>query len=108
MNMELGRKIRSLREGVNRSQESIADELGISRQKLARIENGQNDVSFDFLSAFSKIVGVSMSVITSVLEEKPREATVFRAHTIEAVSFEKVSEMLDLFYANKDLYNSMR
>ena len=107
MNKALGKKIRSLREGLNRSQESIADALHISRQKLARIENGQNDVSFDFLDGFSKIIGIPISAITAVIEET-EPVIAFRTHSAKAVSYEKISEMLDLFYANKDLYNSMK
>lgn len=40
----LGRKIRSLREGVDISQEDLADSLGITRQAVGQIEKGERKV----------------------------------------------------------------
>ena len=52
MNRILGERIKSLRVSNNYTQEQVAEELGMSRQKYARIENGQNNINLDVLSKF--------------------------------------------------------
>ena len=47
MNKLLGNRIRALRTARNLTQEQVSDQLGISRQKYARIENGMNRVTLD-------------------------------------------------------------
>ena len=44
MNELLGGRIKALRSARNYTQEQMADQIGISRQKYARIENGTNSI----------------------------------------------------------------
>ncbi len=44
MNALLGSRIKALRTAKNYTQEQVADHLGISRQKYARVENGTNSI----------------------------------------------------------------
>jgi len=111
MYIKLGKRIRRLRESMHMTQEQVADKLDISRQKLARIENGQNDISYAFLDGFSNIIGKPVSDITCILENSySSTATVFRSTNgnSEDDSFGLINSMLDLFYANKHLYNRVR
>ena len=101
MNELLGGRIKALRSAENFTQEQMADQIGISRQKYARIESGANNITLEVLSKIAKILGVQVGDITRVLDETP--VVEYRVG-IEKTSSEKIFGMLDLFYANKHLY----
>lgn len=101
MNELLGKRIKDLRTIKNFTQEQIADQIGVSRQKYARIENGANSVTLEILSKIAKVLEVQVGDITKVLDEEPVVA--YRAAT-ENTSSDTIFDMLDLFYANKHLY----
>lgn len=105
MNELLGGRIKALRSARNYTQEQMADQIGISRQKYARIENGTNSITLDILSKVASILGVTVGDITRVLDETP--AVAYRASD-EAESSQTVFDMLDLFYANKQMYSRLR
>ena len=105
MNALLGGRIKALRTAKNYTQEQVAEQLGISRQKYARIENGSNSITFDILTKVAEILDVTVGDITRILDEEP--AVAYRAGSNEASS-EKIFDMLDLFYANKHMYTRLR
>lgn len=100
MNEMLGGRIKALRTAKNFTQEQIADQIGISRQKYARIESGVNSVTLDILSKVAKVLGVNVGDITRVLDETP--VAQYRAGE-DGGSSKKIFDMLDLFYANKHM-----
>lgn len=104
MNELLGGRIKALRTTVDFTQEQIADKIGISRQKYARIENGSNNITLDILTKIAGVLEVSVADITRVLDETP--AVAYR--TKEKGSSEKIFDMLDLFYANKHMYEKLQ
>ncbi len=55
----------------NFTQEQVADQIGVSRQKYARIESGVNSVTLDILSKVAEVLGVTVGDITRVLDESP-------------------------------------
>lgn len=105
MNEILGKRIRSLREDKKMTQEQMAGLLDMSRQKYARIENGINNISLDVLAKLASIFQIEVSDITKILDKKP--ATVYRVGEGTNTSINTVYEMLDLFYANKNVYDRM-
>lgn len=56
----IGEKIRDLRVKHNMTLECLSNDLGMSRQRLARIEKGQSDISLDILQKLSKIFDVKV------------------------------------------------
>ncbi|MCP1111026.1 transcriptional regulator with XRE-family HTH domain [Lachnospiraceae bacterium PF1-21] len=102
MNKVLGDRIRDLRTSKGLTQEFVANSMGVSRQKYARIENGINDVTLDNLQKISTILDVTVSDITCVLEK--RQAVSYRNASSKADSVNEVLEMIDIFYANKRAY----
>ena len=104
MNKTLGNRIKSLRTAANFTQEQIADRIGISRQKYARIENGVNSITLDILSKLASVLGVTVGDITKVLDETP--AVAYRSETNDDSS-DIIFDMMDLFYANKHLYTRL-
>lgn len=105
MNELLGGRIKALRNAENFTQEQIADKIGVSRQKYARIENGANNITLDVLTKIAGVLEVSVADITKVLDETP--AVEYRAGD-KGSSSEKIFDMLDLFYANKHMYAKLQ
>lgn len=101
MNNELGKRIRRLRIAKGISQEQLADQAGIRRQKLAGIEEGISPVTLDILTRIADVLSVTVGDITEILEEVPEERCADG-------SAAKLMEMLDLFYANKRMYTRLQ
>lgn len=74
MNALLGGRIKALRMAKNYTQEQVADQLGISRQKYARIEKGLNSITLDLLTKIAAMLDVTVGDITRVLDEEPTVA----------------------------------
>ena len=105
MNEMLGSRIKALRIAKNFTQEQVAEKIGISRQKYARIESGVNSITLDILSKIAEVLGVTVGDITRVLDETPVVA--YRAG-MENGSSQKIFDMLDLFFANKHMYEKLQ
>lgn len=100
MNEILGSRIKALRMAKNFTQEQVADQIGISRQKYSRIESGVNSITLDILSKVAGVLEVTVGDITRVLDKTPIVA--YRAGE-EDGSSKKIFDMLDVFYANKHM-----
>ncbi len=105
MNHLLGNKLRALREESGMTQEQVAEILGMSRQKYARIEKGVNDITLEILVRVAELYQIEVADITKVLESKRPEP--HRMGDGNHGTVDRVYEMLDLFYANKHLYERM-
>ncbi len=105
MNEMLGSRIKALRSAKNFTQEQIADKIGVSRQKYARIESGVNSITLDILSKIAEVLDVTVGDITRVLDETPVVA--YRTGE-ESGSSKKIFDMLDLFYANKRMCEKLQ
>ena len=105
MNELLGGRIKALRSAANFTQEQIADQIGISRQKYARIESGTNNITLDVLAKIASVLKVQVGDITRVLDETP--VVEYRVGA-EKASSKKIFDMLDLFYANKHLNEKLQ
>ena len=100
MDKLLGSRIKALRCANNFTQEQVADQIGISRQKYARIESGVNSITLDILSKVAEVLSVTVGDITKVLDAAP--VVQYRAGE-QNESSKKIFDMLDLFYANKHM-----
>lgn len=105
MNELLGGRIKALRNALSLTQAQIADRIGVSRQKYARIENGTNNITLDLLTKIAGVLGVSVEDITRVLDET--NAVAYRAGETN-FSSDKIFDMIDLFYANKHMYAKLQ
>lgn len=105
MNEILGRRIKALRLVKKFTQEQVADQIGISRQKYAGIESGAVNITLDILSKVAGAFEINVEDITRVLDETP--VITYKAGE-EGKSSKKIFDMLDLFYANKYMYERLR
>ena len=71
MNELLGSRIKALRNAKKFTQEQIATQIGVSRQKYARIESGANTITLEVLSRIANVLDVTVADITRVLDETP-------------------------------------
>lgn len=110
MNTIIGARIRNLRETKGLTQEQVAETLGFSRQRYARVENGLNDFSYITLNKIAQILGITVTDITSSLDQVKEETALYRTNNngTKEKQFEFIAEMLDTFYAHKKLYNSTK
>ncbi|MCD7752743.1 MAG: helix-turn-helix domain-containing protein [Lachnospiraceae bacterium] len=106
MNELLGSRIKALRIAKAFTQEQVADRIGVSRQRYARIENGVGSITLDILSKVAEVLGVTVGDITRVLDEED-PAIAYRIGE-EGGSPDTIFAMLDLFYANKHAYNKLK
>jgi transcriptional regulator with XRE-family HTH domain len=110
MNAILGARIKSLRESKGLTQEQIAHKLDWTRQKYARLEKGLLDISYASITAIAQILGVKPDEITSSVGSICKEELMFRNSdgSVCEDKFEYINKMLDVFYAHRKLYNSVR
>ena len=111
MSFALGMRIKELRNEKRISQEAMAEVLATTRQRYARIESGQADLSFVMIKKIAEFLGVSTKAITSAEEEKKGLVAMFRDknhgdNTIAYVS--KIEEILQVFHAHEKLYFQMK
>ena len=105
MNAKLGERIHALRVERDFTQEQVAEYLGMSRQKYARVEKGINDITLDILMKIAELFGVGINDITSVIDTSC--VTAYRKSASSEASVDMINEMLDLFYANKHVYERL-
>ena len=105
MNELLGSRIKELRGARKFTQEQVADQIGVSRQKYARIESGANNITLEVLSKIAKVLDVTVGDITRVLDDTPVVAYRVGARS---GSSEKIFDMLDFFYANKHMHDKLQ
>lgn len=67
--VKVGNRIQTLRRNSNLSQESLAEQLFITRQALSKWENGTSIPSIDSLLEISKIFNVSFEYLLCLGEE---------------------------------------
>ena len=105
MHKQIGNRIKELRKDKSLSQEQVAEKIGISKQQYTCIENGNGYISLKNLVKIADVFGITVKDITDVLEQKsslnynPEEQ---KQSTINMLN------MIDLFYANKNLYEKIK
>ena len=99
MNKEMENRIKTIRENASLTQDEVAKYLGISKEKYAGIELGIFPPTLIILK--SKLFKVSVKMLT----ENSKESN-YADFNIAKETKEKL-DMIDLFYANKNLYKKL-
>ena len=110
MSYAIGKRINEIRLQKKVNQEEIANVLGISRQRFARIENGQSDISYAMLVKVADFFAVPVSDITSADEEVDIQIYFRDLESSDNVkdSVGKIVDILKTFHAHEKLYNRMK
>lgn len=101
MNKELGNRIKTIRENASLTQDEVAKYLGITREKYAGIELGVFPPTLEILNQLAKLFNVSVKTLT----ENTKELNYADFNTAQKTK-DKL-DMIDLFYANKNLYKKL-
>lgn len=111
MSYAIGNKIKELRTSHRISQEQMAEVLNTTRQRYARLENGQVDISYVLIKKIADYLGVSTAEITSAEQEGKELVTFFREKNAgaEIVKFvARIQKILRVFHAHEKLYYQMK
>ncbi len=110
MNTILGARIKTLRESKGLTQEQVADKMNCTRQKYARLEKGLVDISYASLTTIAQVLMVKIEDITSCVNKDFQLEPMFRDNggSVQTDKFEYINNMIDIFYAHRKLYNSLR
>jgi transcriptional regulator with XRE-family HTH domain len=65
MHMQIGRRIRKLRQARHISQSTLADSLGLDRSSVCKWENGQSMPSIEHMKCLADYFGVPVETISS-------------------------------------------
>lgn len=63
---KLGKKIKQLRESKDISVQNLAEQIGMSRMELYRIEAGEVNSSINVLRKISKVTDISISELVNI------------------------------------------
>jgi len=69
--IDIGKRLKNIREHFNMKQEELAKHLGISRSSVSQIENNERKISADELMKLAKIFNISIDYLLDL--EKPPE-----------------------------------
>lgn len=67
--LQLGQKIKKLRELKNFTQSHIASELGITQSAYSKMEQGETEVSYSKLSKIAEVLGMAPEEIMTFNEQ---------------------------------------
>ena len=101
MNKEIGKTIKIIRELHSLTQEEVAEYLNISKEKFAGIELGIYSPTLVNLNQLTKLFNISVKTLT----ENSNELN-YANFNIAKETKDKLA-MIDLFYANKNLYEKL-
>ena len=106
--MALAQRIRELREEYHKTQEQVADAIGISRQAYIRLEKGVRDVAFIEIQAIAEYLGIHYSDITDIGERADLSLLALcrkeNCSTDAMEVFTRVEEILGVFSAQERIY----
>jgi len=86
MSVEVGERLKKLRENSNYTQKQIADYLGINQGQLSKIENGNRNLNLKLLDKISSLYNCSHEYILLESDE----------HDIPKVAFRNRENFVDL------------
>lgn len=101
MNKEMENRIKTIRENASLTQDEVAKYLGISKEKYAGIELGIFPPTLIILNQLAKLFDVSVKTLTENIKELN-----YADFNITKETKDKL-DMIDLFYANKNLYEKL-
>jgi transcriptional regulator with XRE-family HTH domain len=67
--LQLGQKIKKLRELKNFTQSHIASELGITQSAYSKMEQGETEISYTKISKIAEVLGISPEEILTFNEQ---------------------------------------
>ena len=95
----LGSQIKNIREFKNLTQKYVANRIGISQSKFARIENGAISITDELLTLISKVLETNSSSIKQFDKKVYQNLSVKNEYTPD------LRQIAEFFKQLKDLHN---
>ena len=94
--MNIGKKVKKLRESIGLTQQELAKKLGVTRQKIIKIENKNEEISASMLAKISNVLGTTTDFLISSEIKKPIDFMQFGAILREYnyIDTEKLNRLL--------------
>lgn len=110
MEEALGKKLRQLRTEKNMTQGMIADLLHTTRQRYARMENGQANISLQDVRILADFFGVSATQLTSEEETRSLRSILEQQEEITAdpIDTERVTVLVEYLKKQEQLFKRMK
>lgn len=89
--MNIGEKIKKIREESGFTQKNISNFLGIDQSMISKIESGERNLSSDTLSRLASLFGVNISDILSENDIQVRTKCAFRTNNLTADDLQTIS-----------------
>lgn len=107
MDEGLGKKLKKLRTAKGMTQDMVAKILHTTRQRYARMENGQADIPYQDIRMLAEVFGISTSELTAE-EQKEKARSIITHQNPELLRInevEKLMSLLDIFEEQEKIYN---
>lgn len=101
MNKEIGKTIKVIRELHSFTENEVASALGISKERFIGIEKGVYTPTLNILAKLSELFNIPVKNLTK--DSKPISFKENQATN----STKEMLAMINLFYANKNLYEKL-
>lgn len=111
MSYEIAKVIKELRIERGISQEELAKNLGMTRQRYSRIESNQISITFKLIEKIAEYYKIPTNEITKVSQEKKSIEVLFRENLVFENSnevIEKIKNILEYINAHEKLYYKMK
>lgn len=111
MSYEIAKVIKKLRIERGISQEELAKNLGMTRQRYSRIESNQISITFKLIEKIAEYYKIPTNEITKVSQEKKSIEVLFRENLVFENSnevIEKIKNILEYINAHEKLYYKMK
>jgi len=103
--LEINNVLRELRERLDLTQSELAVKLGVSRDTVARIENGVQKVTIEYLLKFGSVVEMHpVDIVRRMEENDPPFVYLFRAHGSRYFS-NAIRQRYENWYNRMDEFN---
>jgi transcriptional regulator with XRE-family HTH domain len=104
--IRLGKRIAEVREAKGITQEVLAQELGMLRTALSRLENGQRDISYAEMKRLAEVLAVTPDDLACTNQFESKYAYFRQSSTKQvAEDLEKTNELFEAILGLEHLYH---
>lgn len=110
MENRIGQRIKQQRIRREMTQDMVAQKLGTTRQRYARMENGQVDITYQDICLIADFLGISVADLTESKEEESLRSVISRYHPelFKIPEVDRLILFLEQIESQEELYQQMQ
>lgn len=86
----VGKRLKEARDGMNYSQQKVADFVDKTREQISYYENGSREISLSLLTKLANLYGKSIDYFIGIDSNEPELQMAFRSDNISKEDQEKI------------------